>query len=162
VAPTDLWLSYSRTGSFLESTGGSVLAHAEELVETIDPHTEADPAALLVQFLIAFGNVIGRSPYFTAGADQHFPNEFAVLVGASSKGRKGSSWSAIQHIVGMADPNWLNACVQTGLSSGEGLIWAVRDEITAQEPLRTGKERRISGYQTIVKDRGLVNLLQEV
>jgi hypothetical protein len=42
---------------------------AGELVETIDPHTEADPAALLVQFVIAFGNVISRSPYFTAGAE---------------------------------------------------------------------------------------------
>jgi hypothetical protein len=128
---------------------------AGELVELIDPHTEADPAALLVQFLIAFGNVIGRSPYFTAGADQHYPNQFAVLVGASSKGRKGSSWSAIQRVLGQADSEWLNACVQTGLSSGEGLIWAVRDEITAQEAMREGKERRITGYQTIVKDQGV-------
>jgi hypothetical protein len=128
---------------------------AGELVETIDPHTEADPAALLMQFLIAFGNVIGRSPYFTAGADQHYSNQFAVLVGASSKGRKGSSWSAIQHLIGTADSGWLNACVQTGLSSGEGLIWAVRDEITAQEPIRTGKERRITGYQAVVRDDGI-------
>jgi hypothetical protein len=126
-----------------------------ELVETLDPHTEADPAALLAQFLIAFGNVVGRVPYFTAGADRHFPSEFGVLVGASSKGRKGSSWSTIEHVLGMADAEWLNACVQTGLSSGEGLIWAVRDEIAAQEAMRTGKERRISGYQTVVKDHGV-------
>jgi hypothetical protein len=128
---------------------------AGELVETLGPHTEADPAALLLQFLIAFGNVVGRSAYFTAGADQHFPNQFAVLVGASSKGRKGSSWSAIQHVIGIADSAWLNASVQTGLSSGEGLIWAVRDEIAAQEPIRTGKERRVAGYQTVVKDHGV-------
>jgi len=130
---------------------------AGELVETIHPHTEADGAALLVQFLIAFGNVIGRSRYFTAGADQHYPNEFAVLVGATSKGRKGSSWSVIEHVIGMADSGWLNASVQTGLSSGEGLIWAVRDEITAQEPIRTGKERRITGYQTVIKDEGVTD-----
>jgi hypothetical protein len=128
---------------------------AGELVEIIDPHTEADPAALLVQFLIAFGNVVGRSPYFTAGADQHYPNQFAVLVGASSKGRKGSSWSAIQLVLGLADSAWLNTSVQTGLSSGEGLIWAVRDEIAAQEPIRAGKERRVTGYQTVVKDHGV-------
>jgi hypothetical protein len=130
---------------------------AGELVEIIDPHTEADPAALLMQFLIAFGNVIGRGPYFATGSDQHYTNQFGVLVGASSKGRKGSSWSAIEHIVGKADSGWVNSCVQTGLSSGEGLIWAVRDEITAQEAMRPGKERRITGYQTIVKDHGVTD-----
>ncbi len=79
---------------------------AGDLVETNDPHTEADPAALLVQFLIGFGSVIGRVPYFPAGADRHFSNEFGVLVGASSKGRKGSSWSTIEHVLGMADAEW--------------------------------------------------------
>jgi hypothetical protein len=128
---------------------------AAELVETISPHTEADPAALLVQFLVAFGNVAGRRAHYVAGADQHYPNEFAVLVGASSKGRKGSSWSAIQFVLGMADSDWLNTCVQTGLSSGEGLIWAVRDEITAREPIRNGRERRVTGYQDVVKDPGV-------
>ncbi len=126
-----------------------------ELVETLDPHTEADPAALLAQFLIAFGNVIGRVPYFTAGADRHFPNEFGVLVGASSKGRKGSSWSTIEHVLGMADADWLNACVQTGLSSGEGLIWAVRDQIDGTEPIRAGKEKRVTEYRTVIKDHGV-------
>ncbi len=128
---------------------------AGELVETISPNTEADSAALLVQFLVASGNVIGRRAHCIAGADQHYPNEFAVLVGASSKGRKGSSWSAIQFVLGMADSEWLNACVQTGLSSGEGLIWAVRDEITTREPIRTGKERQVTGYQDVVKDHGI-------
>jgi hypothetical protein len=128
---------------------------AGELVETVSPHTEADPAALLVQFLVAFGNVVGRRAHYVAGADQHYPNEFAVLVGASSKGRKGSSWSAIQFVLGMTDADWMNSCVQTGLSSGEGLIWAVRDEITAREPIRTGKERRVTGYQDVVKDPGV-------
>jgi hypothetical protein len=80
---------------------------AGEVAEIMDPHTEADPAALLVQFLIAFGNVIGRGRFFTVGADQHYPNEFAVFVGASAKGRKGSGWSAIQHVLNMADSNWV-------------------------------------------------------
>ncbi len=33
----------------------------------IEPLSEGDPAALLVQFLIGFGNLIGRGPHFTAG-----------------------------------------------------------------------------------------------
>jgi hypothetical protein len=128
---------------------------AGELVETIDPHTEADRPALLMQFLVAVGNVVGRGPFFTAGADHHYTNEFAVLVGASSKGRKGSSWSAIRHVVGKADSAWLNGSVQTGLSSGEGVIWAVRDPIEAKEPIRAGRERRVTEYQTVIKDHGV-------
>jgi hypothetical protein len=55
----------------------------------------------------------------------------------------------------MADQEWLDQCNQTGLSSGEGLIWAVRDAIEAKEPMRIEKERRVTGYQTIIKDHGV-------
>src|SRR5438128_2157582 len=33
---------------------------AGEFVRAVDPHTEADPAAMLTQFLAAFGNACGR------------------------------------------------------------------------------------------------------
>jgi hypothetical protein len=32
------------------------------VVRTIAPHTEADPAAILLQFLAAFGNIVGPAP----------------------------------------------------------------------------------------------------
>jgi len=37
-------------------------------VKRVLPHTEADPVALLIQFLIAYGNVIGRDPHAIAAA----------------------------------------------------------------------------------------------
>jgi hypothetical protein len=63
-----------------------------QIVRTIEPHTEGDPAALLLQLLVALGNVIGSGPHFRAEADRHALNLFAVLVGNTSKGRKGVSW----------------------------------------------------------------------
>ncbi len=33
---------------------------AGEIVKTIEPHTEADPAALLIQIIVAFGVLVGR------------------------------------------------------------------------------------------------------
>jgi hypothetical protein len=39
---------------------------AGEIVRCIEPHTEADPAALLFQFLCGFGNLVGRSPHTIA------------------------------------------------------------------------------------------------
>ena len=35
--------------------------------------------ALLTQFLVLFGNVIGRNAHFVAESDRHFTNEFVVL-----------------------------------------------------------------------------------
>src|SRR4051794_28051232 len=97
-----------------------------EIVERIAPHTEADPIAILTQLLIAFGAAAGRGAWFTVEATRHHPNEFMLLVGDSSKARKGSSWDHVRRLIAAADPS-LEHRVLTGLSSGEGLIWAVRD-----------------------------------
>jgi len=102
---------------------------AGEIVETIEPHTEADPVAVLVQFLVAFGSIVGRSPHYRIEGDRHTSNLFAVMVGDSSKGRKGTSWGRVRELFdAVADP-WANDRIVSGMSSGEGLIWAVRDEI---------------------------------
>ncbi len=127
---------------------------AGEIVNVIAPHTEADPAALLGQFLVAFGNAVGRGPHFRAGADRHHLNLFAVLVGESSRGRKGSSWSQITEILKHVDEGWFNDRVTSGLASGEGLIWAVHDPIEKQEPIR-GKDKIVTGYQTVIEDCGV-------
>jgi hypothetical protein len=103
-----------------------------EIVTRIAPHTEADPVAILTQLLVAFGAAVGRGAWFTVEATRHHPNEFMLLVGDSSKARKGSSWDHVHRLIAAADPS-LDRRILTGLSSGEGLIWAVRDP-TAQDP----------------------------
>jgi hypothetical protein len=102
---------------------------AGEIVRTIAPHSEADPIALLVQFLASFGSVIGGGPYYQVEADQHHPNIFGVLVGTSSKARKGTSAGRIRSVLRGVDDRWVEERVKGGLSSGEGLIAAVSDEI---------------------------------
>jgi Protein of unknown function (DUF3987) len=104
---------------------------ASEVVSTIMPHTEADPVALLLQYLVSFGNVIGRGRYYQAEETQHFGNLFAVLVGDTSKSRKGTSADRIHPILAAADPVWFAECVKAGMSSGEGVIFHVRDEVHA-------------------------------
>src|SRR6185437_3841125 len=68
---------------------------AGEIVRCIEPHSEADPAAILVQFLVAMGNIVGRGPYCTVEATRHYLNLATVLVGSTSKGRKGTSWNQV-------------------------------------------------------------------
>jgi hypothetical protein len=125
---------------------------AGKIVRTIEPASEADPAALLVQTLVAFGSVTGRSAYFTVEADRHHGNEFAVLVGHTSKARKGTSWGRIYCLFRQAEEQWATERVQTGLSSGEGLIWAVRDPIHKRERVKEGGEVR---YEDVVVDPGI-------
>ncbi len=95
---------------------------AGDFVRSLSPHTEADPAAILVQFLVAFGNAAGSSPHYFVESDRHALNLFAVLVGASAKGRKGTSFGRARAIFEGADPIWFSERTASRLSSGEGLI----------------------------------------
>jgi hypothetical protein len=96
------------------------------IVAKIAPHTEADPAAILAQLVVCCGALIGRDAFFQVEATRHHPNEFVVLVGDSAKARKGSSFDHVARLLAHADPAFTSR-LTTGLSSGEGLIWAVRD-----------------------------------
>jgi Protein of unknown function (DUF3987) len=108
---------------------------AGDIVRRIEPHTEADPAALLIQTVIAYGNVIGHSAHTVADGSRHSTNLFAVIVGESAKSRKGTSLQHVLGIVGRADDGWQNNNITHGLSSGEGLTWEVRDAITNGDEL---------------------------
>ncbi len=99
---------------------------AGAIAETIAPHTEADPVAILSQLLVGAGAIIGRGAWLGIEATRHHPNEFVVLVGDSAKARKGSSWDHVARILQRADPGF-GPRTRTGLSTGEGLIWAARD-----------------------------------
>ncbi len=91
--------------------------------------TEADSMAMLVTFLVAFGNMVGRNAYYEVEATRHYPNLFAVIVGASSKARKGTSWAISKKILSLIDEQWTKQNIKSGLASGEGLKYAVRDAV---------------------------------
>jgi hypothetical protein len=101
---------------------------AGDVVRTIRPHSEADPVAMLLQFLTLVGNVMGHTAYYQVESDRHHTNLFAVLVGETSKARKGTSMGRVRSVVKLADETWAGDRIRGGLSSGEGLINEVRDE----------------------------------
>ena len=106
---------------------------AGEITRTIEPNTEADPAAILLQTLAAAGNLIGRGPHFRVEGDEHHANLFLLNVGDTSKGRKGTSWGQVRSLFEKVLDSWAQERVLSGLSSGEGLIWQVRDPIYVRE-----------------------------
>ena len=101
---------------------------AGEFVLRTEPHTESHPMALLSQFLVAFGTATGNSAHYAVEASRHHSNEFIVLVGPSSKGRKGSSWDHVEALIRDVDEPFVERCIASGMSSGEGLIAEVADD----------------------------------
>ena len=102
---------------------------AGDVVRSLEPHSEADPNGILIQFLAAFGNAIGSAPHYQIEGDQHRAKLFVVMSGATAKGRKGTALGRIRQIMTIADPDWEAGNINTGLSSGEGVISHVRDPI---------------------------------
>ncbi len=96
-------------------------------VQTIAPHTEAHPASLLLQLLAAFGNLVGRGPHCLVDATRHCLNLYVVLVGDSSKARKGTSWNQIARLFAQVDQPWLSTRVTGARLTSGSLVYALRD-----------------------------------
>jgi hypothetical protein len=100
-------------------------------VRSLAPHTEADPVAILLQLLAACGNLIGPAPHCLVGSTRHGLNLFVVLVGDSSKARKGTSWRQISSLLAEADPLWASRRVAATRPTANSILLALRD----QEPV---------------------------
>jgi uncharacterized protein DUF3987 len=77
---------------------------------------------------VSFGNALDRGPYFLTEDTEHYTNLFAVLIGKTSKSRKGTSGDRIHRLMSYVAPDWVDECITGGLASGEGAIWAIRDK----------------------------------
>jgi hypothetical protein len=81
-----------------------------------------------MHLLVGFGNIAGRGPHFFTERDEQHTNLFAVIVGDSSRGRKGTSWGHIKHLLAQVDEKWVQTKIMGGIASGEGLIAELKDE----------------------------------
>jgi Protein of unknown function (DUF3987) len=63
----------------------------------------------------------------------HHLNLFVALVGQSSKARKGMNWNYVRELMEEVDEGWTTERVASGLSSGEGLIYHVRDRVEGDD-----------------------------
>lgn len=126
---------------------------AGQIARAVEPYTEADPTGILVQLLIGFGNLIGRKPCFYVGPTRHGLNENVCTVGRTAAGRKGTAKDVAMMVLGYADETWKKDRVRSGLSSGEGLIWEVRDPIYKTVPDK--KKGLTLGYKKELADEGV-------
>lgn len=128
-----------------------------DITQTIAPHTEADPVAILTQLLVAAGNVIGRGPHLLLDGAEHHLVLYAAIVGATSKARKGTSWAHVRRVMRGVDEEWAAHRIVGGASSGEGLIYAVRDPIDGQT-----KKGEVEVVDEGVTDKRLLDVESEM
>jgi hypothetical protein len=111
-----------------------------EIIGTIAPHTESDPALLLIGSLVYFGNALGHGPHHVVEGTSHYPNLYALFVGDTAKSRKGTGDGRVRQIFKTAAPDWCGYRIKSGLSSGEGLINEVRDQVIKKVKVKGGGE----------------------
>jgi hypothetical protein len=99
-----------------------------EVVDLLEPHTEADPAALVLEFLVGYGHAVGHEPYLLMDGSRHTPRLFGLLVGPTARGRKGTAHDNVR-------PLFYFYQEASGLSTGEGLIQATSNLSTYQRQL---------------------------
>lgn len=100
---------------------------AGEFTQIVAPSTEADPVALLMQLLVEFGNAAGHGPHSMIEDTRHAVNLFLVMVGATGEARKGTSLDRVTKAMSAVDSEWSNSHIESGMTSGEGVAYAVRD-----------------------------------
>ena len=97
---------------------------AGDFVRLVKPETEADPVALLGNFLVAAGLLFSRNAFVVADGKRHHAVEYLLMAGDSGVGRKGT---ATNRVVPLMDQvaMFYQSRVLSGLSTGEGLVRAL-------------------------------------
>jgi hypothetical protein len=131
---------------------------AGDIVHTIEPETEADSMSLLLQLLVVFGATIGRKAHCLVESTRHYANLFVVIVGATASARKGTSFDRIRDLFRDVSGVFPPARIVNGLSSGEGLIWTVRDPIIKDAASKSKAVPGVSDATTLqgVSDKRLI------
>lgn len=96
-------------------------------------HSEAVPAALAINILAYFCAVLGPTLHIAIGDDFRALRIFALVTGPTSKGRKGYSTKLPRRIFDAVGKYLILPRFETNVSSGEGLVWMVRDELKDAE-----------------------------
>jgi hypothetical protein len=111
-----------------------------ELAKLATSESEADPIAVMATTLAAGSALFGRKRFMRVGDTLHHARLMSVLVGATARGRKGTSWGPVERVLRKAEsilqnrstlpfPSGRSLAISYGpLSSGEGLIEAIRDK----------------------------------
>lgn len=131
---------------------------AWEIAEAATENSEADPVAVLMTALTYAATYFGRETCTDIGDDPHHARLFTLIVGATSNARKGTSAACVNKISKRVNqllsdqhlpiPQFINGSVSTG----EGLIKAVRDESDERDNTGRPKWQAVSDKRALIID----------
>jgi len=129
------------------------------MTKKLEPHTESHPAGVLIELLVAFGNVIGRSAYIQIEDTKHFTNEFMVKVGETARARKGTGRNRVKHFMELVDSTWTKRRNISGIGSGEVIIHQIRDpRIAWVVDKKSGEGKNVVVDNGVEDKRLLINI----
>jgi hypothetical protein len=105
---------------------------AGRFVETVAPHSEADPAALLGLYLVTAGALVGPGPHVRIESTAHHPRLFVAIVGRTAKARKGTAADRVADVARRASPEFDRITID-GLGSGEAVVHRLRDRVVNED-----------------------------
>jgi hypothetical protein len=92
------------------------------VVRSLEAHSEADPAAILLTFLTEFGSMVGPMAEVKVGFAHHPPALFVALVGRTSRSRKGTATADMGGLMRHVEEGWHQRHQVSGFGSGEALV----------------------------------------
>lgn len=140
-----------------------------DVVNAACAHSEAHPVAVAANFLAMFCASIGRGPYQRIGDAVIHARPFPLIVGKSGKARKGTAEHTPREIAKRADEILRKRSGKTdrlkvhtgGLSSGEGVAWAIRDPKEADANGK-GADQGVKDKRLLVIESEFANVLAQV
>lgn len=128
----DEWIPKAQPTNRLVLDEKALSGLAGEFVYEATRHSEASLTAVLMTFLSRFGcevyNPTTQAPFLQIGESRHYPRLFVAICGQTAKARKGTSAKPVERLFTFQNKSYKKIQTSPGpLSSGEGLIYAVRD-----------------------------------
>jgi len=135
----------------------------QELITAATVKSEAASAAILGTFLTRLSVEVGRTPFMMIGDGKQHVNLLAAIAGPTGAGRKGTSAKPVERVFALAAHDYIPARVTPGpLSSGEGLIDAVKDQVLKWE---VDKKSKVGEWVIVhpgIDDKRLFVLTEEL
>jgi hypothetical protein len=140
-----------------------------EIVDIATANSEAHPVAVACNVIAFFSCMIGRGVFQRIGDATIHCRPFQLIVGKSGKARKGTAEHTVREVFRRAD-SLLREELENddrlrvhagGLSTGEGIAWAIRDPREADEHGK-GADAGIKDKRLLVIESEFDNLLSQL